>query len=259
MDLELAGKAAVVTGGTRGIGRAVVERLLTEGCAVALCARSPADVDGAASQYAANSLPTFGRVCDVTEPGALEDFIGEATAHFGRLDYVVANVGGIVGGDLLSSTDADWAATWDLNLLHCIRATRAAAPLMHETGGGSVVFISSISGWKPAPLAQYGTAKAGTIAAASSLAWELASSRIRVNAVSPGSLLFPGGGWETYREENPKQFARFEEHEFPGKRLGTPEEVADVVCFLLSPRANWINGANVAVDGGQGNPSAMGY
>jgi 3-oxoacyl-[acyl-carrier protein] reductase len=259
MDLQLAGKVALVTGGTRGIGRAVVERLVDEGCAVAFCARSSDAVEAVLHEHAGADPALLGQVCDVTAPGELETFVGTAAAALGRLDLLVANVGGIVGGPLLESSDADWSATLELNLLHCIRATRAAAPLMQAAGGGSIVFVSSISGWKPAPLAQYGAAKAGTILAASSLARELAPLGVRVNAVSPGSLLFPGGGWEGYREANPERFNRFEQEELPGKRLGTPAEVADAICFLLSPRAGWINGANIAVDGAQGNPSAEGY
>jgi 3-oxoacyl-[acyl-carrier protein] reductase len=108
-------------------------------------------------------------------------------------------------------------------------------------------------------MAAYVAAKSGLAGLTEALAVEGRPLGIRVNAVSPGSLLFPGGGWEGYREANPERFGRFEQEELPGKRLGTPAEVADAICFLLSPRAGWINGANIAVDGAQGNPSAEGY
>jgi 3-oxoacyl-[acyl-carrier protein] reductase len=128
---------------------------------------------------------------------------------------------------------------------------------MQQRGGGSIVSIASISGWKPGPKAQYGATKAGEIFLAGALAWELAPQRIRVNTVSPGSIMFQGGGWERFRAEQSERFAEFERREFPWGRLGTPEEVADVVVFLLSERAAWINGANIAVDGAQGRPSAF--
>ena len=134
---------------------------------------------------------------------------------------------------------------------------RAAVPHMQARGGGSAVTISSISGWKPGPSAQYGAAKAGEIFLAAALAWELAAQRIRVNTVSPGSIMFAGGGWSRFREREPDRFAEFQRREFPWGRLGTAEEVADVVVFVLSDRAAWINGANIAVDGAQGRPTAF--
>jgi 3-oxoacyl-[acyl-carrier protein] reductase len=128
---------------------------------------------------------------------------------------------------------------------------------MQIRGGGSAVSIASISGWKPAPRAQYGAAKAGEIFLAGALAWELAPHRIRVNTISPGSIMFSGGGWDRIRASQPDRFAEFERREFPWQRLGTPEEIADVVVFVLSERASWINGANIPVDGAQGRPSAF--
>jgi 3-oxoacyl-[acyl-carrier protein] reductase len=144
-----------------------------------------------------------------------------------------------------------------MNLFHAVRAIRAAVPHRRGRGGGSVVTIASISGWKPGPRAQYGAAKAAEIFLAGALAWELGPDRIRVNTVSPGSTLFPGGGWERFRATQPEQFAAFERREFPWGRLGIAEEIADVVTFLLSERANWINGANIPVDGAQGRPTAF--
>ena len=118
-----------------------------------------------------------------------------------------------------------------------------------------MVTISSISGSKPAPRAQYGAAKAGEIFLSGALALELGPKRVRVNTVSPGSIMFPGGGWAARRQREPEAFGAFESREFPWGRLGTPEEIADVVTFILSERASWVNGANIAVDGAQGRPT----
>jgi NAD(P)-dependent dehydrogenase (short-subunit alcohol dehydrogenase family) len=263
VDLGLAGKAALVTGGSRGIGRAIAGRLVAEGAHVALCGRTAETLERAVAelrgQVAApqGAQQVLGVVADVTAPGEVERFVAESAAALGAVDLLVANVGGSAGGHLRESTPEDWARTFDLNLFHAVRAIRAAVPEMERRGGGSVVTIASISGWKPAPRAQYGAAKAGEIFLAGALAWELGPLRIRVNTVSPGSILFPGGGWERFRAEQPDRFAEFESREFPWGRLGTAEEVADVVVFLLSDRARWINGANVAVDGAQGRPSAF--
>jgi 3-oxoacyl-[acyl-carrier protein] reductase len=128
---------------------------------------------------------------------------------------------------------------------------------MEQSGTGSAVTISSISGWRAGPGAPYGTAKAAEIFLAGTLAWELAPKRIRVNTVSPGSILFPGGGWDQRRQREPERFAAFARDEFPWGRLGNPEEVADVVAFILSDRACWINGAHIPVDGGQRKPSLV--
>jgi 3-oxoacyl-[acyl-carrier protein] reductase len=126
---------------------------------------------------------------------------------------------------------------------------------MKEVGGGAVVIIASISGWKPAPRPQYGAAKEAEIYLAMELGRELAPEGIRVNAVSPGSILFPGGGWDSLHERDPERLARFIERDFPFGRLGTPEEVADVVTFLLSERASWVSGTQICVDGAQGRPT----
>jgi 3-oxoacyl-[acyl-carrier protein] reductase len=130
---------------------------------------------------------------------------------------------------------------------------------MQKVGGGAVVIIASISGWKPAPYPQYGVAKAAEIYLAMELGRELAPERIRVNAVSPGSILSPGGDWDSFRDRALQRFERFVERDFPPGRLGTPEEVADVAIFLLSERANWISGTHICVDGAQSRPTASAW
>jgi 3-oxoacyl-[acyl-carrier protein] reductase len=257
LDLGLSGKVGLVTGGSRGIGRAIALRLASEGVNVGICGRTAETLGAAVKELQGQGVEAHGVLADVTCPGEVERFVDEAAQALGGVDLVVANVGGSSGRGLLESTPEDWLRTFDLNLFHAVRTIRAAVPHMQRRGGGSAVSIASISGWKPAPTAQYGAAKAGEIFLASALAWDLAAHRIRVNTVSPGSIMFPGGGWDRFRSQQPERFAEFERREFPWGRLGTPEEVADVVVFVLSERARWINGANLAVDGAQGRPSAF--
>lgn len=257
MDLGMKGKVALVTGGSRGIGRAIALSLAGEGCALGLCARGAGQLEVALGEVRAQGARAFGCTADVKVAGQAEDFVRRSAAELGGVDILVANVGGSTGGVLLESSDQDWLDTFEANLFHAVRAIRAAVPFMKERGGGAVAIVSSISGWKPGPRTQYGSAKAAEIFLAGGLALELADANIRVNTVCPGSILFPGGGWERFRQAQPEQFARFEQREFPARRLGTPEEVAQVVSFLVSPRASWINGAMIPVDGAQGRAGAF--
>jgi 3-oxoacyl-[acyl-carrier protein] reductase len=257
VDLGLKGKVGLVTGGSRGIGRAIALSLAMEGVRVGICGRTDETIQRTLTELRALNVAAHGVMTDVTCPGEVERFVEDCAAELGGVDLLVANVGGSAGQELLASTPEDWTRTFELNLFHAVRAIRAAVPYMRSRGGGNVVSIASISGWKPGPRAQYGATKAGEIFLAGALAWELAPMKIRVNTVSPGSIMFSGGGWERFRAEQGERFAEFERREFPWGRLGTPEEVANVVVFLLSERASWINGANIAVDGAQGRPSAF--
>jgi 3-oxoacyl-[acyl-carrier protein] reductase len=260
MDLELTGKRALVTGATRGLGRATAERLADEGCALAICARDGDEVETAAGELRERGVAVHGAAVDVTDGPALEGFVTQAGEALGGLDLLVANAGGAAGGERLEDTDAeDWRTTFDLNVVHAAVAARAAVPLMRTGGGGAMVLIASISGLRPQPRAQYATAKAAEIHLAVSLARELGPDRIRVNALSPGSILFPGGGWDRRRRNDTEAFERWVRDEFPFGRLGTADEVADVTCFLLSARASWISGTNVVVDGAQNQPGMAGW
>ena len=254
MDLGLRGKAALVTGGSRGIGRAIALALAAEGCRVGICARERRALDATLGEIEAQGGEAFAAVADVRVPADMESFVQQSAAALGGIDILVNNVGGASGGGLAESTDADWVETFELNLFHAVRVTRAVLPFLRERGGGAVVTISSISGRKPEPTAQYGSAKAAEIYLSSALALELGDANIRVNTVCPGSIVFPGGGWDRFRQTDPEIFHGFAEQEFPAKRFGSAEEVADAVAFLVSDRASWINGAMIPVDGAQGRP-----
>jgi 3-oxoacyl-[acyl-carrier protein] reductase len=200
VDLGLSGSRALITGGSRGIGFAVAESLAAEGAAVGLIAR---DAEGLAA--AARRLRDRGPVtvataaADVTDTPALHDAVDVIAAELGGLDHLVANAGGTVGtGNLTSAGPDEFTATFALNAGHAAELIRSGLPHLRAAGGGAVVIISSITGMRPAPRTAYAAAKAAEIHLAATAAQELAPDRIRVNAVSPGSIMFPGGGWEAF-------------------------------------------------------------
>jgi 3-oxoacyl-[acyl-carrier protein] reductase len=256
MDLGLRGKRALITGGSRGIGFAVAQALAAEGAAVGLVARDPEGLAAAAAHLANDGAETATAAADVTDPLALARAVADIAVALGGLDLLVANAGGTVGrGNLASAQPGEFTATFALNAGHAAELIQAGLPHMRASGG-AVVIISSITGMRPAPRTAYAAAKAAEIQLAATAAQELAPYGIRVNAVSPGSIMFSGGGWDSFRRQNPEDFDTFVRTQFPFGRLGHVQEVADVVTFLLSDRASWISGANVAVDGAQIYPSA---
>jgi NAD(P)-dependent dehydrogenase (short-subunit alcohol dehydrogenase family) len=256
MDLGLRGARALVTGGSRGIGFAVAEALAAEGAAVGIVARDADGLASAADRLTARGVPVAHVAADVTDPAALTAAVDEIARALGGLDHLVANVGGTIGGNLADSAPGDFTATFSLNAGHAAELIRSGLPYLQGSAAASCVIISSITGMRPAPRTTYAVAKAAEIHLAATAAAELGPAGIRVNAVSPGSIMFPGGGWDRFRAENPEAFDAFLGSQFPFGRLGRLEEVADVVVFLLSRRASWITGANIVVDGGQEYPSA---
>lgn len=247
MDLGLRGKVAVVTGASRGIGRAIARRLAEEGAGVAICARNESTLREAEAALQARSVPVHAAVCDVADPEALDAFLHAARATLGRIDILVSNPSGFG----LADDEAAWASTLNVDLLAAVRASRTVAPWMGDAGGGAIVHISSIAGLEGGGFpASYGAAKAALISHAKSLAVALAPQKIRVNTVAPGSIEFAGGLREQAKHGNP-DFYNAVLRTIPWGRMGTADEVADVVTFLVSERASWVTGACIVVDGAQ--------
>jgi 3-oxoacyl-[acyl-carrier protein] reductase len=254
MELGLAGKIAVVTGSSRGIGRAIALALAGEGCRVVLSARTAPALDeavAAARGRLSGGGDAHGILCDVTTPAGVTALFDGARAAFGGVDILVNNVGGSGARDFHDVDEADFAAALDRNLWPAFRCARAALPDLRARGGGVIVNITSIWGREAGGAPAYNAAKAAEQALAKAMAHDLARDGIRVNSVAPGSIEFSGGGWERRRKADPDGIAAFVARELPFGRFGTPEEVADVVAFLCSPRAQWIHGASIVVDGGQ--------
>jgi 3-oxoacyl-[acyl-carrier protein] reductase len=255
VDLGLRGKTALVTGSSRGIGRAIAIELAREGCRVALCARGKDALAAAAAEVRAIGGEAVAVAADVTAEAGLREVVDAALAAFGRLDVLINNVGGSAGTSFLETAPEDWQRAVDLNLMPAVRASRLVVPHMQAHGGGAIVNIVSIYGreWGGVYVRRptYIAAKAAEIGMSKALALELAPLGIRVNAVAPGSILFPGGSWERRAQEDPEGIAAFIKVDLPLGRFGRPEEVARVVAFLASDAAALVVGACLNVDGGQ--------
>ena len=254
MDLGLTGKVAIVTGSTRGLGLATARALVTEGCQVTICARGEAGLAGAAADLrglaGADARVTAVRADVSTEQGIV-DVVDRTVEAYGGLDILVNNVGLGRGSTITDTTDADWQEAFDQTLFPAVRASRLAVTHIRRRGGGAIVMIASIYGRESGGRMTYNAVKAAEISLAKSMAQQLAKDNIRVNSVAPGSILFPGGSWHRRQLEDPAGIAEFVARELPFGRFGRPEEVGAVVAFLVSPRASWISGASVPVDGCQ--------
>ena len=250
MDLGLTGKVALVTGSSRGIGRGIATRLLEEGVDVVFCARGEEALDEAVTAVSGPGR-AYGIVADVTTPEGAVAVVDGAVQVFGGLDIVVNNVGGS-GARTIDDLDvADLDDVLGRNLVPALAVSRAALPELRKRGGGVIALIASIWGREGGGSPSYNVAKAAEISLAKAMASDLAKDEIRVFSVAPGSTLFPGGSWERRVRDDPAGMAAFVERELPWGRLGTVDEVADVVAFLVSPRASWVVGTCVVVDGGQ--------
>ncbi len=252
MQLELEGKRCLVSGASRGIGRAIAIALAREGARVCGVARGEADLAALrASLDEAGGGPHATVVADVITADGATLAVEEAARMLGGLDVVVCNVGKSFARHADDLDDADLARSLDLNLWSSARVAQRAVPHLRARGGGAIAMIGSIWGREAGGAPGYNVAKAGVMALAKALARDHAKDGIRVNCVAPGSILFPGGGWDRRRQADPDSIAAFVERDLPWKRFGTPDEVADVVTFLCSARARWVTGACVVVDGGQ--------
>jgi 3-oxoacyl-[acyl-carrier protein] reductase len=247
MELGLRGKSVIVTGASRGIGRAIALAFADEGANVAICARGADALARTRDEIVARGVRCFAQSCDVGDGAALSNFLIQSNEALGGIDVLVNNPSGFG----MSDDEAGWKAGFDVDMMAAVRATQQVEPWIAARGGGSIIHISSISGMEGTTRSvPYAAMKAAMISHSKSMALTLAPKNIRVNCVSPGSVEFSGGTWEARKLANDPVYDAVR-NGIPFKRLGRPDEIANVVVFLASAGASWLTGANIPVDGGQ--------
>lgn len=245
MDLGLKGLRAVVTGGTKGIGRAIVKTLLKEGVQVAFCARNPAEVAATEAELTRYGVKVLGCSVDVGDGSMLAAFVAEAQLALGGIDIVVANVSALA----ISNDEAGWKSGFDVDMMGAVRLINAAMPSLEKSDNAAIITIASVSAREiDFTAGPYGAFKAAIVHYTQGLAFQLAGKKIRANSVSPGNTYFPGGIWEQIETGNPALFKESLALN-PTGRMARPQEVANGVVFLASPAASFITGTNLVVDG----------
>lgn len=253
MDLGIEGKTALVTGGSRGLGKHCALSLAREGVNVAICGRTQATMDGTVSELRALGVDSTGVVADVSEVSGIESLHQQVVDDLGPLDILVNNVGGSRNrDDILEVSLEDFKATFDLNLFGGFQLMKLALPHMKDRQWGRIINIASIWGREHGGAISYMSAKAALIGATKHAGLTLAPHGILVNSIAPGSIAHEGGSWERFQNENPPEVVSdFIDQNLPMGKFGWPEPVGDVVAFLASERASLITGSCIVVDGGQ--------